>query len=501
MAKHGLLLIKSITHKRENAMTSQNDNSVMNSITATLESQRQQSINGGAVSAEVRIDRLQRAIDLVFDNRDAIVASLSQDFGQRSTHQSLMSDIYATIECLKHSKKHVKKWMKAEKRKAPFPMNLMGAKARVEYQPKGVVGIIGTWNFPINTVFSPLAGVLAAGNRAMIKCSEVTPHTGALLETLVAKYFKNDELAAFNGGPDIGASFSALPFDHIIFTGATSIARHILRAAADNLTPVTLELGGKSPVIVSRSYPLQESVERIFGGKILNAGQVCLSPDYAFVPEEQLNDFITATNTYFSDIFPNLLKNPDFTSVINARHQQRLISYIEDAKQKGGDVREINPAKEDFSNQEGTHKIPPTLIINPSDDMLVMQEELFGPVICIKTYKQVDECIDYINARPRPLALYYFGKDNAEQRHVLDHTTSGAVTINDVIFHVSCEDLPFGGIGPSGMGNYHGHDGFKTFSHAKAVYKQSNINFQKLGGMIPPYGEKADKTLKSMIRK
>jgi coniferyl-aldehyde dehydrogenase len=468
---------------------------------ATLDRQRQLCTEEGAVSAELRIDRLSRAIDLIFDNRDIIVDTLTQDFGHRSSHQSLMSDIYATIECLKHSKKHVKKWMKAEKRSAPFPMNLMGAKARVEFQPRGVVGIIGTWNFPLNTVFSPLAGVLAAGNRAMIKCSEVTPKTGELLATLTAKYFSSDEIAVFNGGPDVGAQFSALPFDHIIFTGATSIARHILRAASDNLTPVTLELGGKSPVIVSESYPIQEAVERIFGGKILNVGQVCLSPDYVFVPEDQLTAFTEAASAYITTMFPTVRDNPDYSSVVNERHYQRLQSYLADAREKGADVRELNPANEDFSQQQGTFKIPLTLVVNPSDDMLVMQEELFGPIICIKTYRQVDDCINYVNARPRPLALYYFGKNKTEQQHILDHTVSGAVTINDVIFHVSCEDLPFGGIGPSGMGNYHGADGFKTFSHAKAIYKQSNINFQKLGGMIPPYGDKADKTLKAMIRK
>lgn len=476
-------------------------NTAANDMRATLDRQRQLCDEEGAVSPEQRIDRLNRAIDLIFDNRDIIVETLAQDFGHRSSHQSQMSDIYATIECLKHSKKHLKKWMKAEKRKAPFPMNLMGAKARVEYQPKGVVGIIGTWNFPLNTVFAPLAGVLAAGNRAMIKCSEVTPKTGELLATLAAKYFSSDELAVFNGGPEVGAQFSALPFDHIIFTGATSIARHILRAAADNLTPVTLELGGKSPVIVSKSYPLQEAVERIFGGKILNVGQVCLSPDYVFVPEDQLDAFTQAATAYIASMFPTLLDNPDYSSVVNERHYQRLQSYLTDAREKGGDIREINPANEDFSQQQGTFKIPLTLVVNPNDDMLVMEEELFGPVICVKTYRQVEDCINYVNARPRPLALYYFGKDKAEQQHILDHTVSGAVTINDVIFHVSCEDLPFGGIGPSGMGSYHGFDGFKTFSHAKAIYKQSNINFQKLGGMIPPYGDKADKTLNAMIRK
>ncbi|CAA0079032.1 Coniferyl aldehyde dehydrogenase [Zhongshania aliphaticivorans] len=481
-------------------MSTPDNNPVLTAMHTTLERQRKL-VTASPVSAELRIDRLSRAIDLIFDNRDRIVDTLSKDFGHRSSHQSLMSDIYATIECLKHSKKHLKKWMRVETRKAPFPMNIMGGKARVEYQPKGVIGIIGTWNFPLNTVFAPLAGVLAAGNCAMIKCSEVTPKTGALLEELVNTYFSNDEVAVFNGGPDIGAHFSALPFDHLIFTGATSIARHILRAAADNLCPVTLELGGKSPVIISNSYPLHDAVERIFSGKVLNMGQVCLSPDYVFVPEDQLDEFCDAASNYVCTLFPNVLNNPDYSSVVNARHYQRLSSYLDDARDKGADIREINPANEDFTQQQNSHKMPLTLIVNPSDDMLVMQEELFGPIICIKTYTNLDDCINFINDRPRPLALYYFGKNPNEQRRILDSTVSGAVTINDVIFHVSCEDLPFGGIGPSGMGSYHGLDGFKTFSHAKAVYKQSNINLQKLGGMLPPYGDKCDKTLNSMIRK
>ena len=482
-------------------MNSQVDNNAADTIQRLLNAQRNAYLAEGAVSAETRIDRLQRAIDLVFDNRDALVDTLSADFGHRSSHQSLMSDIYATIECLKYSKKHLKKWMKSEKRKAPFPMNLLGAKARVEFQPKGVIGIIGTWNFPINTIFAPLAGIFAAGNRAMIKCSEVTPKTGELMAQLIAKYFKPEELVAINGGPDVGASFSAAPFDHIIFTGATSIARHIMRAAADNLTPVTLELGGKSPVIVSDSYPMNEAIERIVNGKILNVGQVCLSPDYVLVPEAKLEDFVSGMMSYLGTLFPSLLDNPDYSSVVNARHYQRLQSYLADAREQGADIREFNPAKEDFSQQTGAHKLPLTVIVNPSDELKVMQEELFGPIICVKSYRSVDDCLDYINARPRPLALYYFGKNDAEQRRILDRSTSGAVTINDVIFHVSCEDLPFGGIGPSGMGYYHGRDGFMTFSHAKAGYKQSGVNFQKLGGMLPPYGDKADKTLNAMIRK
>lgn len=470
-------------------------------IGAALDRQRQAFARAGHVSAETRIDRIDRVINLIYDNQDRLAAALNSDFGNRSPHQSRMSDIYATIEGLKFNRKHLRRWMRPEKRKAPFPMNLLGARARIEYQPKGVVGIIGTWNFPVNTVLSPLAGVFAAGNRAMIKFSEITPATGELLEQLIAEYFNEDELVGINGGPEVGASFASQPFDHIIFTGATGIARHILHGAADNLTPVTLELGGKSPVIVSRSANLRESALRIMAGKALNAGQVCLSPDYILVPRESRDELIRHMADDIAAMFPTMLDNPDYTSVVNERHYRRLQSYLEDARDKNADIREQNPAGEDFSRQNGTHKIPFTFVVEPTDDMLVMQEELFGPLLCIRSYERLDECIDYINRNPRPLALYYFGTDKDEERRLLDHTLSGAVTVNDVLFHVSCEDLPFGGIGHSGMGHYHGIDGFRTFSHARAVFHQSKINFQKLGGMLPPYGSRADKTLDAMIKK
>lgn len=482
-------------------MTTAQDSSASQRIAAALTRQQQAFIAEGPVSAETRIDRLQRAIEMIFDNRDKLVEALNSDFGSRSRHQSQMADIYGTLEGLKYNQKHLRSWMRPQKRKTAFPMNILGAKARVEYQPKGVVGIIGTWNFPIYTVMSPLAGAFGAGNRAMIKFSEVTPGTGALLEELIKKHFNEDELAGFNGGPEVGASFAAQRFDHIIFTGATGIARHVLHAAADNLTPVTLELGGKSPVIVSRSADMKEAAARIMTGKALNTGQVCLSPDYVFVPEEQREDFIALCTEQVKALFPSILNNPDYTSVVNARHHQRLQSYLDDARSKGVDIREQNPADEDFTQQDGTHKIPFTFLVEPGDDTLAMQNELFGPLMCFKSYKTLDDCIGYINQHPHPLGLYYFGKDTSEERRLLDCTRSGAICINDVAAHVSCEDLPFGGIGDSGMGNYHGQDGFRTFSHARAVYRQTKLNLQALGGMLPPYGEKAEKTLNTMIKK
>ena len=468
---------------------------------AILDKQRSAFLKEGYPSLETRLERIQRVENLLHDNIDALCEAMSRDFGHRSPHQSRVADIYASLECIKHTRKHLKQWMKKEKRKAPFPLSLMGAKAEVIYQPKGVVGNITTWNFPVFVAITPLVGILAAGNRCMIKLTEVTPATSELLDTLFRKYFDESEVACVQGGPEAGSAFAGLPLDHILFTGATSIGKYILQAAANNLTPVTLELGGKSPVIVSRSADLAEAALRIFTGKALNIGQVCISPDYIFVPEEQLDAFVKHASDHIATMFPTMRDNPDYSSVINERHCQRIESYIEDARNNGAEVRQINPANEDFSQQNGTHKVPMTLIINPAENTQIMQHEIFGPVAVIKPYKNVQECIDYINSHPRPLALYYFGQDKAEQNTVLHNTTSGNVTVNDVVAHAGAEDIPFGGVGPSGMGNYHGFDGFKTFSHAKGVFYQSKMNMMKFSGMIPPYGEKTDKTLEFMLKR
>ncbi len=467
---------------------------------AVLERARASYLKEGTVSAELRRDRLERAIGLLKTHQQRLVAAMSEDFGHRSEHQSLFTDVAGSIGPLRHAQAHLERWMKPEKRKAgPFPLNLLGAKARVEYQPLGVVGVISPWNFPVNLTFTPLAGILAAGNRCLIKPSEYTPATSEVMAEIFPTAFDATEIAVITGGPQVGADFSGLPFDHLLFTGATSVARHVMRAASDNLVPVTLELGGKSPVVVGRSADLQKTTDAIMTGKMLNAGQICLAPDYVFVPEERMDEFVSSAERSVSRMYPTLLDNPDYTSVINQRHYERLNGYIEEAKSRGASVVEINPASEDF-RQQPTHKIPPTLVVNPDDDLKVMQDEIFGPVLPLKGYSDVTETIDYVNDHARPLGLYYFGTDSAEEDRVLKHTTSGGVTVNDVVMHVAQEDLPFGGVGPSGMGAYHGHDGFKTFSHAKAVFTQSKVNVAELAGLRPPYGEKMLKAIKAQMR-
>ena len=467
----------------------------------TLDLQRADYLAEGVVSAETRIDRLQRGVDVMVKYNAKLVDALNADFTCRPREVTLLTDVGAGIAPMKHAIKHVRSWMKPEKRPATFPFNLLGARARIEYQPLGVVGIIAPWNFPVNMVFAPLAGVLAAGNRSIIKPSEFTPATSAVLAEMIAEAYDVKEVALFDGGPEVGQAFSSLPFDHMIFTGATSIARHILTAAARNLVPVTLELGGKSPVVISRSADVEKSVGRIMMGKTMNAGQICLAPDYLLVPEEKLHEIIAAAQKAIGDMYPKLLDNPQYTSVINERHYQRLNGYLAEANERGQKIIPINPAGENFEAQQGTLKIPPTLIPEPADDLRMMEEELFGPLLPIRTYNNFEETISYINSKPRPLAAYYFGNDKQEEEAFVSRTTSGGVCINDVIMQVAQEELPFGGVGPSGMGAYHGRTGFQTFSHAKSIYRQTGINVAKLGGMLPPYGKATESTIKMQVKK
>ncbi len=436
----------------------------------------------------MRKDRIKRAMALLNEHADDLCKVMSADFGNRSTYQSMLTDINATVSAGKQALSHMDKWARPEKRKVQFPLGVLGAKAEVRYEPKGVIGILSPWNFPVNLAFSPLMQVLAAGNRAMIKPSEFTERTSLLMAELVAEYFTPDEVAVVTGGPEVAAVFSSLPFDHLIFTGSTATGRRVMQAAAENLVPVTLELGGKSPVVMGRSADFAKAGERIALGKMMNAGQICLAPDYMYVPEESEDEAIAGVTGAAASMYPTVLENEDYASIVSDRHFERLQGLVEDARDKGAEVIEVNPANEDFGSAN-QRKLPLTVLRGVDDDMAVMQEEIFGPVLPVKTYKALDEAVDYINENDRPLGLYYFGEDKGEQERVLTRTISGGVTTNDVIFHVSMEDLPFGGIGPSGMGSYHAIEGFREFSHARAVYHQPKIDVAKLAKMKPPYGK------------
>ena len=447
----------------------------------------------------LRKDRIQRAMKLLTDHADDLCKVMAADFGNRSPHQSMITDIAGTVNFGKYCLKHMDKWSRPEKRHVQFPLGLLGAKAEVRYEPKGVVGILSPWNFPVNLSFGPLMQIFAAGNRAMIKPSEFTEKTSLLTKELVEEYFTPDECAVFTGGPEVAAAFSELPFDHLIFTGSTATGRKVMESAAKNLVPVTLELGGKSPVFLGESADFAKAGERVALGKMLNAGQICLAPDYLYVPESKQDEAIHGVWQGTANMYPTLLDNEDYASVVTDRHFDRLQELVADARDKGAEVIEVNPGNEDFSNTNA-RKMPLTILKNVNDDMRAMQEEIFGPVLPVKTYRHIDEAIDYVNDHDRPLGLYFFGQDSDEREKVLSRTISGGVTVNDVIFHVSMEDLPFGGVGPSGMGSYHGVEGFREFSHARSIYTQPKIDVAKLGGFKPPYGPATEKAVKTIMK-
>ncbi len=445
-------------------MNSANENPSAAAIRAILDKQRVASLAGEPPSAEQRIELIDRAIGLLVKHENDIVEALSVDFGHRSAAFSRGSEVLSPLATLRQTKAEIVGWMKPEQRQTER------GEAWVQYQPLGVVGIVTAWNVPGHMVFKGLAGALAAGNRVMIKPSEYNPHTSELMASMIRSAYTEEEVAIITGGPEVGQAFCSQPFDHLLFTGAGSIGKHVLRAAADNLVPVTLELGGKSPTIVSSSADLKTAVAKIIIGKMMNAGQLCVAPDYVFVPEKLVEEFVAIAKSVVAKFFPTLRDNPEYTSIINVRHFERLQGYLDEARAAGVELVELNPATEDFSRQT-YRKIVPTLLMNPADSLRVMQDEIFGPLLPVKPYKTLNEVISFINSRPRPLGLYYFGNDAAEESHVLNRTCSGGVTLNDVMSHAGIESLPFGGVGASGTGTYHGIDGFRTFSHAKAIFR------------------------------
>ncbi|MCD7098842.1 coniferyl aldehyde dehydrogenase [Stenotrophomonas sp. MMGLT7] len=437
-------------------------------LAATVAAMKRAHVQDGPASAGLRRDRLGRAARLLTENHKELDAAIGADYGHRSPYQSLMADVLSSVGALQYAAENVEQWMQADEQPAPGP----GMQARVQYQPLGVVGIISPWNFPLNLAFSPLAGVFAAGNRALIKPSELTPRTAGLLAELVGRYFDPLELTTVLGDAEVGAAFSAQAFDHLVFTGSTGVGRQVMRAAAENLVPVTLELGGKSPVVLDTDADVQVAAERVLTVKTFNAGQICISPDYVLLPEAARDAFVEHARRFVTRSFPTLQDNPDYTSIVSDRHFQRLQRLLDDARARGATVIGLQPQGEPEADA-ASRKLAPTLVLDASDEMQLMQEEIFGPILPLKTYRDADEALDYINAHPRPLAAYYFGNDAARQQRFGERTTSGALVINDVMTHATVESVPFGGVGASGIGAYHGIHGFRRFSHAKAVVVQS----------------------------
>ena len=470
------------------------------SMDEVLKLQREHFLKEGPPSYELRIDRLNRVKDIVIQNKERITEALNTDFGTRSPSQSLISDVYAVLPPFTYAIKHLKSWMKDEKRKSNFPFGLLGAKSYIHREPLGSIGMISPWNFPIYLSLAPLAGIFSAGNQVMHKPSEFTPTTSELLKEICDSAFDETEFATFLGGPDVGAAFTQLKFDHLLFTGSGNIGKHVMRAASENLVPVTLELGGKSPVIVSDSSNIDITARRVMFNKTLNAGQICLAPDYVYVHETEKDNFVEACKDQVNNFYSDLKYNPDYTSVINQKHYDRLNGLLSDAKDHGAELVEINPADEDFTQQE-SHKIPPTLVLNPTDEMQIMKEEIFGPLLPIKTYKDIREPINYINKNDKPLGLYYFGNNKNEEAKVLNSTSSGGVTVNDIMGHLQQNELGFGGVGPSGMGKYDGFDGFTNFSNNKPIYKQVGFGLEKFFDAIrPPYKDGFENVIKKLLK-
>ncbi|EIZ1043782.1 coniferyl aldehyde dehydrogenase [Vibrio parahaemolyticus] len=407
-------------------------------------------------------ERKQRLIMLkqaLIANKQALVEALSDDFGYRSEFDTAMTDVLPTVSHINYTLKRLKKWCKPSKRESG--LLLAPSKVTVQYQPLGVVGIISPWNFPVILSLAPLVTALAAGNRVMMKLSEFTPKTNKVIVNICREL--SEYVEVFEGEADVAQAFSQLPFDHLLFTGSTNVGRAVAKSAAENLTPVTLELGGKSPVIITEDADMKKTVDAILFGKCINAGQICVAPDYAFVPQERVEEFITLFLKRFEKLYLKSNKNQKLTHIINQRQYERLTALLEDAKTQGASLHtvEASPQEERI--------LYPHLVTNVSADMRIMQEEIFGPLLPIKPYKSLEEAIDYINQHQRPLALYVMSDNKSTIKHIVRNTHSGGVGINDTVLHVGAEDAPFGGIGQSGIGHYHGVEGFRTFSHAKTV--------------------------------
>jgi len=444
---------------------------------------------------EKRSSSLESLADAVLDHQAEIVNAVNEDFGGRARQETLALELAPLADAIRHARRHLASWMKPRNVRAGI--NFFPAHARIIHQPLGVIGIIGAWNYPLFLTLSPLVDAISAGNHAMIKPSELAPRTASLLQKIIAAIFPEDYVAVANGDAQTAAEFASLPFDHLLFTGSTRVGKLIMRAASENLTPVTLELGGKSPAIIHPEFPLRTAVERLLTGKLYNAGQTCLAPDYVFVHETQRDRFIELIKEVALKLYPTWAKNSDYTRIINRSHYDRLQSYLLDAASHGATAIPLG-ASADGCNAEN-RIFPPALLLGVDDRMRVMQEEIFGPILPVKTYQRVSEALNYIAERPRPLALYYFDNHAGRVDEVLQSTISGGVTINDVIYHVAQNNLPFGGVGASGMGCYHGQAGFETFSQKKSVFIQSR--FSTLSFLRPPYGAISERVIRFLLRK
>jgi coniferyl-aldehyde dehydrogenase len=441
-----------------------------------------------------RLSRLARLEALLDEGAEEFCAAISEDFSHRSRHETLLAEVMVTRGSIRHTRSHLKRWMKV--RRVRTAAHFWPATNRLMRQPLGVVGVVSPWNYPVQLALVPCAAALAAGNRVLLKPSELTPRTSALLARLVARYFKVEEFAVIEGDADVGRAFVDLPFDHLLFTGSTAVGRSVAVAAAHNLTPVTLELGGKSPAIIDASAELDDLIDSLMFSKLLNAGQTCIAPDYVLLPEGMEDRFLKSARDCVARMYPKLLDNPDYSAIASRRHQDRIEALVERAAASGARVEALVPLEK--QEPRAARRMAPRLVFQVTEAMALMHEEIFGPVLPVVSYAKLEDAIDYVNRHDKPLALYWYGRDRAARDRVLSQTTSGGVTINDALWHLSQEDQPFGGVGPSGQGAYHGEFGFRTFSHEKPVFIQSRLNGASL--LYPPYGKRFEYMLNLLRR-
>jgi len=469
---------------------------VLQGLRDVFERQRSSFRRHAPLGLRKRVEAMDLLLRSLVNHQDAIIDAVAADFGRRSARETRLLEIFPVVDEIRFVKRNLSRWMQPRTMSANW--QFLPSRAKIIYQPLGVVGVIGAWNYPVLLTISPLVNAIAAGNHVLVKPSELAPATGEVLRKMIQEAFPEEYVTIVTGGPDVASAFSALSFDHILFTGSQRVGKLVMKAAADNLTPVTLELGGKSPALVHESYPMATAADRICSAKFWNAGQTCIAPDYALVPSNRVDEFIRECEIALSKRYPRAASNADYTHLINPAAWERMRDLVDDAQSKGARVVQVDAKHNDVSTGRRFH--PPTLILDANDSMRVMQVEIFGPILPIVTYSSVEDALSFINARPRPLALYYFDRDRSRIRRVLDQTVSGGAAINDCIFHFVQHQLPFGGVGSSGMGAYHGFDGFCAFSKRKGVLLQNSFVGSFLDAALkPPYTSWSDRIIGFLV--